>query len=113
MKISKQWKALERDTAKVLKGKRVSRGYDFGISDIDVDIPDFPSFKVDTKRRKKAQVLSLYKLVKKKYCNKPTDDAVLVIREHNSKLKLAVIDLELLGKFLDYIRETGGQRGFH
>jgi len=112
MSRSSQWKQLERDTAKVLKGKRVTRAYDFGTSDIDVDIPDFPSFKVDTKRRKKAQIFSLYKLIKKKYCKHPQDNPVLVIREHNSKFELAIIDLELLGKFLDFIRKYNGQKEF-
>jgi hypothetical protein len=62
------WKQLERDSAKVLGGIRVSRGANFGIDDVDVKIDDFPSFKVDSKRYKRFAVFSLYETVKKKYC---------------------------------------------
>jgi len=110
--MSHQWKQLERDTAKVLGGKRISRGYDFGISDIDVEIPDFPSFKIDTKYRKTSQIFSLYRELKDKYCKKPSDTPILVVREHNSKFELAVINLELLGKFLNYVRKHLGQPEF-
>jgi hypothetical protein len=112
-KISSQWKVLERDTAKALKGRRISRGYDFGQTDIDVYIEDFPYFKVDSKRRKKSQVFTLFDEVKRKYCGSPKDEPILVIREWNRKYELAVIDLELLGRFLDFIRQKKGQREFN
>ena len=103
------WKQLERDTASILKGERVSRGADFGKTDVDVKIPDFPSFKVDTKRYKRLQVFSLFDLVKKKYCKTPQDEPILVLRESNRKYVLAVINLDLLGKILNIIRDKGAQ----
>ncbi len=107
------WKQLERDAAAILGGERVTRGSDFGKEDVDVKIPDFPSFKIDTKRYKRFRVFSLFDLVKKKYCKKPEDKPILIIRESNRKYVLAVINLNLLGQFLDYIRKKGGQDEFN
>lgn len=107
------WKQLERDTAEVLKGERVSRGANFSQIDVDVKIPDFPSFKIDSKRYKRFSIFSLYELVKSKYCKKPTDKPILVIRQSNKHFVLAVIDIKLLGQFLDYIREKGSQERFN
>ena len=103
------WKQLERTTAAVLGGKRVSRGADFGQVDVDVKIPDFPTLKVDTKRYKRFRVFSLFDIVKKKYCKKPKDESVLVLRQSGKKYILAVIDLNLLSKMLNIIREKGAQ----
>ena len=109
--MSKAWKGLEYKTAEILGGKRISR---IGYHEVkpDVDIKDFPSFKIDAKRYKKFRVFSLYEQVKKRYCKTSKDKPILILRQHNKATKLAVIDLNLLGKFLDFIREKEGQDGF-
>jgi hypothetical protein len=101
--MSKAWKGLEYKTAEILGGKRVIRK-SYSEKNVDVKIKDFPTFKIDTKRYKKFRVFSFYEQLKKKYCKKPKDKAILVLRQHNKATKLAVIDLELLGNFLNYIR---------
>lgn len=103
------WKQLERDTALILGGKRISRGADFGQTDVDVKIEDFPSFKIDTKRYKRLQTFSLFDTVKKKYCKNPQDEPVLVLRQSGKQYILAVIKLDLLGKILNIIRQKGAQ----
>jgi len=109
--MNKAWKDLETITAIILKGKRVIRK-SYGEKNVDVKIKDFPAFKIDTKRYKRFRVFSLYEEVKRKYCKKSEDKAVLVLRQHNKQTKLAVIDLKLLGQFLDFVREKGGQDVF-
>jgi len=113
MKRTSTWKQLEKDSAKELGGERVSRGANFGIGDVDVTIEDFPSFKVDTKRYKKFSVYSLYESVKKKYCKSSDDNAILILRQSGKHTKLAVIDLDLLIKFMDFVREKGAQNEFN
>ena len=103
------WKQLERDAAVILGGERVTRGANFGQKDVDVKVPDFPSFKIDTKRYKRFRVFSLFDLVKKKYCKNSQDKPILIVRESNRKYVLAVVDLDLLAKMLNIIREKGGQ----
>lgn len=112
MSHTNTWKQLERDAAAVLKGERVSRGSDFGKTDVDVKIEDFPSFKVDTKRYKKFRVFSLFDIVKKKYCKTDKDIPILILRQANKKYILAVIDLKLLSKFMEFVRNKGGQDEF-
>ena len=109
--MSKAWKDLEKTTAKILGGKRVIRT-SYGEKNVDVKIKDFPRFKIDTKRYKKFRVFSLYEEVRKRYCKKPHDEPILILRQHNKKTKLAVIDLLLLGEFLDFIRRKEGQDAF-
>ena len=109
--MSKAWKDLEKTTALVLRGRRIIR-QSYSEVNCDVILEDFPSFKIDAKRYKKFRVFSLYEEVKKKYCKQPDDELILVLRQHNKVTKLAVIDLNLLADFLDYIREKGGQDGF-
>ena len=109
MKRTSTWKQLERDSAKIMGGERVSRGADFGKEDVDVKIEDFPSFKIDTKRYKRFGVYPLYEGVKKKYCKSPEDNAILILRQWSKRTKLAVIDLDLLVKFMNFVREKGSQ----
>lgn len=108
--MGKAWKELEKTTAKILGGKRVIRR-SYSEKSVDVKIKDFPTFKIDCKRYKKFRVFSLYEEVKKKYCKSSKDRAVLVLRQHNKATKLAVIDLKLLGKFLDFIRKVKTKEG--
>ncbi len=107
--MSKSWKNLEYDAAKILGGKRISRGANFSDSAPDVYIEDFPYFKVDTKRRKKSNALTLYNEVKDKYCYESTDEPILIIRQHFKRTALAVIDVKLLAKFMDFVRKNGGE----
>ena len=104
--MSKSWKNLEYDAANVLGGKRISRGANFSDSAPDVYIKDFPNFKVDTKRRKRSNALTLYNEVKDKYCHESSDEPILIIRQHFKKTSLAVIDIKLLAKFMNFIREN-------
>ena len=108
---SSAWKDLERTTARILDGKRIVRS-DYGDKNSDVAIEDFPNFKIDTKRYKKFYTFTLYEIVREKYCKSPNDWPILVLRQHNKKTKLAVIDLELLAKLMEYVRTTGGQKIF-
>ncbi len=110
--MSKAWKDLEKKTAEILHGKRVIRK-SYGEKNVDVKIKDFPTFKIDTKRYKRFRAFSFFEEVKKKYCKKPKDNAILVLRQHNKATKLAVIDLKLLGRFLDFVREHEGQNAFN
>jgi hypothetical protein len=109
---SKSWKNLEYDAAETLGGKRISRGANFSDSAPDVWIEDFPKFKIDTKRRKKSNALTLYNEIKDKYCTKKGDQPILIIRQHYKKTALAVIDIKLLAKLFDFVREHEGQDGF-
>jgi len=109
--MGKAWKDLERTAAKILGGKRIIREH-FGVKKPDVKLKDFPNFKIDTKRYKKFRVFSLYEEVKKRYCKKPVDQVILVLRQHNKQTKLAVIDLNLLAKLINFVREKEGQNGF-
>jgi len=111
MPRSKAWKALERTTAKKLRGKRVWRA-SYSIEDVDVNIPDFPSFKIDTKRYKKFRTFALYEKMKAKYCKSAKDNAILILRQWNKQTKLVVIDIDLFAKLLDFVREKGGQNSF-
>jgi len=110
--MSTAWKSLEKTTAIILKGKRIIRK-SYGEKKPDVKLKDFPSFKIDTKRYKRFRAFSLYEEVKKRYCKKSSDKTILVLRQHNKATKLAVIDLNLLAQFLDFIREKEGQSGFN
>ena len=111
--MSKSWKNLEYDAAEILGGKRISRGANFSDSAPDVYIEDFPHFKVDTKRRKKSNALTLYNEVKAKYCNEKGDEPILIIRQHFKKTALVVIDIKLFARFMNFVRkerkETDGK----
>ena len=103
--MGKAWKELEKTVAKTLGGKRVSRTY-YGESNTDVIVPDFPQLKIDCKRYKRFRAFSLFEEVRKKYCKKPDDQAVLVLRQHGKKTKLAVIDLDYFAKLIDHVRSS-------
>jgi len=109
--MSTAWKSLEKTTAKILKGRRIIRE-SYSQKSPDVALDDFPSFKIDTKRYKRFRAFSLYEEVKKRYCEKPGDETILVLRQHNKVTKLAVIDLNLLAKLLDFVRENKGENLF-
>ena len=111
--MSKSWKNLEYDAAEILGGKRISRGANFSESAPDVWIEDFPHFKIDTKRRKRSNALTLYNEVKDKYCDESGDEPILIIRQHFKKTALAVIDIKLLAKLTNFVRKNGSQDEFN
>ena len=103
--MSQQWKAFERDVAAMLRGERVIRG-DYGLSDFDVRIPDFPSFRTDAKRYKRHAHHTLLKKVKEKYCKvDPMSVPLLCTRENGSPFTVASMPLSALANLLDTIRE--------
>ena len=109
--MSKAWKNLEYDIAKLLGGRRIIR-QSYSEKAPDVYLEDFPNFKIDTKRRKKSAALSLYNEVKSRYCKKVEHEAIVIIRQHNKKTALAVVDAKLLAKLINFVREEGGQDAF-
>lgn len=111
--MGKSWKNLEYDAAETLGGKRISRGANFADSVPDVHIEDFPNFKIDTKRRKKSNTLTLYNIVKDKYCCEKNDESIVIIRQHFKKTALAVINIKLLAKFMNFVRKNEGQDEFN
>lgn len=101
---SQAWKALEREAAEALGGKRVSRGDDFSRSDVDVVVPDFPLLRVDCKYRKAHAHHSLLDEVVEKYC--PTDEQipVLVTKHHRQQGANVTITLVFFASLLDNTR---------
>lgn len=107
--MSQQWKAFERDVAAMLGGTRVVRG-DFGESDFDVRIPDFPLFRTDAKRYKRHAHHTLLKKVKGKYCKSdPLHVPLLCTRENGSPFTVASMPLSALASLLDEIRSLREQ----
>ena len=104
--MSQAWKNVERRAAKILGGKRVSRGADFSISDTDVKIDGLPWLKIDAKRRKKHRHHAMYREAQAKYEKAPEDVTLLVTQEHGSPLKLAVVKVEFFRRLLDAFRSA-------
>lgn len=75
---SQAWKALEREAAKLLGGKRVVRG-DWGESDVDVRT-EYSALKVDCKYRQSHAHHALLKGIEKKYCTYDNHRPVLVTK---------------------------------
>lgn len=83
------WKNLERKTAKILDGKRNSRGMDFSISMPDVE---HPLLSIECKYRKK--ISSFMKDgIKQAERYHPDKIPVLILKEKNMKGELVVIRL--------------------
>lgn len=104
MKRSGAWKNLERESARMLGGNRVTRGADFSVSDVDVKIPELPFLKVDAKYRKSHAHHSLLEEVRKKYCN-AGDIPVLITKHHRQRGANVTIPLELFAVLLDAFRQ--------
>ncbi len=101
---SQAWKALERQTAEALRGKRVLRGANFAESDVDVQIADLPFLRVDCKYRVRHSHHSLAQEIVDKYCA-AGDIPVLVTKSHNQVGAFATIPLEFLATLLDAVRK--------
>ena len=105
MAKTQQWKQLEREVAEILGGERIIRKSYSEVAP-DVDVKDFPTLKIDSKRYQRFRIFSLWRKVKEKYCE-PADHPVLAIRESGKHNILAVIDIHLLGALLNNIRKEG------
>lgn len=79
-KQSQRWKQLERDTAEALGGRRVVRGGDFSVSDVDVIVEDLPHLKVDCKAYAKFAHHTLVDEIRERYCKAESDEPVLVTK---------------------------------
>lgn len=101
---SQSWKNLERDVAKALQGKRISRGDDFSRKDVDVEVEDFPTLKVDAKYRARWGHHKFLAEVVGKYCEEG-DIPVLVTKHHRQQGAVVAVTLEHFGLLLDVIRE--------
>jgi len=101
-KRSQAWKALEREAAKLLGGKRVVRG-DYGESDVDVRI-EYPSLKVDCKYRQSHAHHALLRGIEKKYCQSIGDHAVLVTKHAHQSGCNVTVSGDLFGILLDALR---------
>lgn len=103
-KQSQAWKDLERLVAEKLKGKRVSRGADFGKEDVDVVVEDFIHLRIDAKYRTKHAHHSLLENIRKKYCPDEHQIPVLVTRHHRQRGANVTIPIEAFADMLDAIR---------
>src|SRR5690242_9829839 len=96
----KAWKELEKRTAEKLGGKRILRGADFSKSDDDVRLEDFPHWRIDCKSRERNLLHhSLLDKVRKKYCKRPDDIAMLVTkrkRKHGEVVCMSLDDFATL-----------------
>ncbi len=98
------WKALEKDVAKVLRGKRVSRGSNWGFSTVDIRVKDIPLLKIDCKKRKNHAGHSLMREIERKYCTKPGDLPLLVTKEYGPSPMYAAVPLALFADLLEVTR---------
>lgn len=98
------WKKAEAKAAEKLKGRRVLRGANFAVSDVDVIVDDFPHLKIDSKYRTRHAHHSLMAEIVAKYCKHPEDIPVLVTKHHNQVGEYATVPLEFLGLLLDAVR---------
>lgn len=118
-KRGEAWKDFERAIAQLfrekgfLKAERVSRGDDLGESDIDVDVPEIPVCKVDTKYQIDGwSVFTLFQDVEKKYVTAAEDFLVMPLKGgpmSGNKGSVSVIRSEKLVELLAhvYLREAG------
>jgi hypothetical protein len=102
---SQRWKNLERATAEALGGKRVVRGADFSVSDVDVKLDDLPWLKIDCKVRKSHSHHSLLEEVSRKYCKSPEDEPLLVTKHHNQSGAYVTMSLKLFGRMVEAYRK--------
>lgn len=102
-KFSKAWKDLERQVAKTLRGKRISRGDDFSRSDVDV-ICEFRALKIDAKFRAKHGHHTFMNEIERKYCTKPGDVPVLVTKTPGQQGAYVTVPLDHYALLLDVAR---------
>jgi hypothetical protein len=103
------WKALEREVALELGGKRVTRGGDFSQSDVDVNVADLPMVKVDAKYRVRHAHHSLLDEVEAKYC-KAGDIPLLATKTHRQRGAYASVPLWFMGLLFNLLRQAHGEK---
>jgi hypothetical protein len=103
-KQSQRWKQLERSAAESLGGKRVVRGADFSVSEVDVRIEDFPHLKVDCKAYNAFSHHSLMAEIQNKYCKDEDDVPVLVTKASRQIGEYVTIPLEHYARMLERVR---------
>jgi hypothetical protein len=103
-RYSQSWKDAERLAAKVLRGKRISRGADFSREDVDVEIPDLPELRVDSKYKVRHAHHTLMQGIIDKYVKEDGQEPVLVTRTHRQQGAYVTVRLEFLGFLLDVLR---------
>lgn len=107
MRQSQAWKNLERRVAEALGGKRIVRGNNFAVSDIDVKVPDFPHLAIDAKYRR-AQPWKHHAFVEeiaKKYCGKgELTTPVLVTKSGGERGEYVTLRLQDYAALLNAIR---------
>jgi len=101
--MSQAWKNLERQAAGVLGGRRLLRltapepSY---LSCADVELPNFLGLKIDAKYRCRWAHHSALRKIERKYCEQPTDQLVLVTKEHGQHGAFVTVRLEFLARLL-------------
>lgn len=103
--MGKPWKELEKKTASVLGGVRINRALDYGVSDVDVLIPDLLPLRVDCKYRARHAHHSLMEEIRDKYCS-DGQFPVLVTKHHSSHREYVTCDLVLFGAILELLRRS-------
>jgi hypothetical protein len=103
VKISGQWKELEKTAARKLGGVRLVRGDDFGESMLDVE---HEWLACDAKWRTKLSVMTLFRKLEKdndKIYGKGTKIPILIMKEKGMRGELIVIKLD------DFIKVVNGE----
>jgi hypothetical protein len=110
-KRNDSWKQLEAYGAKLLRGKRVLRGFDWSFSDVDIRVADIPFLKIDAKKFKHHAIHSLMREIVRKYAPKPYHIPLLIQKEHGPSPVYATIPLEFLAVLLDVLRAYAKSQG--
>lgn len=104
---STAWKNLERQVAKALGGRRISRGDDFARVDVDVVLDDLPELRIDAKYRTKHAHHTFMKELVRKYCSDEGHEPVLATKHHNQESAFVTVRLEFFAFLIDVLRQYG------
>ena len=110
MSRSQAWKDAERQFAKYVGGKRVSRGADFSKEDVDVIVPDFPEMRCDAKYRVRHAHHSFLEEIQEKYCADPTHEPVLFTKSHRQQGGCVTVRAEYFGQLVEEARQFRQQK---
>jgi len=102
MSTSTRWKALERDVAEVLGGRRIHRRWDLFESAPDVVVEDF-GIIADCKAYRRFAHHTLLDTVAQKYCNE-NETPALVTKAHGQHGAYITVPLEFFRQLLAEIR---------
>ncbi len=99
--MSVAWKNLERKIAKKLGGKRITRGGDFSVSDLDVE---HPHFSIEAKYRQKWSFIKHYdKLIADtKRLYKENKVPLLIVKKAKRHGEFVILSLD---DFIDLIKD--------